>query len=245
MQGDVLVHVRALEGADLAMLKIAMLHLQYSETSRTGSGNTDVGTGASDWDDPFDYTGPIDTAGARAVGAVPWTTFGANLVSANASGGRLRVESVSSGSNYAPCGALMPLPSGDWTFETSVQMDVGSNYEFAGLHLLETATGKTLSPVYFHDVGSGVFATVDRSNGPTDYGTTAVTLEEGLLEVKRVGTKLSARFNQGAGWVDLFTNIDQTVDFTVAPNRVGIVLNNKVAGTNNVAYFDYFLRTDV
>lgn len=194
------------------------------------------------YDDEFSIGSTIDTTGSRYAGAIPWTTFntGINFISANVAGGQLTITTSSNGVQ-TPRGGTMPVPSGDWTFETTCSMATSGFASALGIYAAEASSGKFLL-ANFCDA-SGKLVALGNNAGLGTYGNTAVTAMSGKIELARIAGNLRMRYDIGAGWVTLVASLAQTTPFTTAPDTIGLFVQNETGTGGNAGVFDYWRKT--
>jgi hypothetical protein len=210
------------------------------------SGGT--GAGGTIWDDDFTTGATIDTAGTRFAGAKPWTIStlsGSTTPTYAVTGGHL-VITPQPGFDDAALAYQGTLPAGDWQFQAKVVSTVSDgNFSGAGLLLRESATGKMLLHGIARDFGVKYQIRRLSPSWGASYGGSAAT--QGVpqwFDVARSGTNLVLRYStDGSSWTTE-TTVAQTVDFTTAPDTVGLWTWQRVGGTiNEVATFESFTKT--
>lgn len=231
--------------------------LAASESTGGGGGGGCGVVLATPYDDNFDCGSALDVSGARFSGANAWTIVTGNMASQAIVSDEWRVETGSSGGSYVPSGADQALPVGDWTFETSCYMtrhSGGAGYdERIGFYLAESATGKSLEFGAGQDA-SGPGGTWDNVmsvfSSPLGRLSRDIITSWGanydvVLRLSRVGSTLTYEYslNNGGSWATNLTHA-QTVPFTTAPDRIGVMKNNSTPNIGpTYGYFRYFYRT--
>jgi hypothetical protein len=216
--------------------RLAAMMLAASESSTPGGGS-----GTAPYEDNFDTGSTIDTAGTRYTGANPWTLYNDAGATVSVAAGQLSMTCPFRGL-MSPVLAVQTLGAGDgaWRCDFSIGQP-GANYRGSGIVLRESATGKML----LHGFGSDgpIMARVRRvpnpnnttfTNWTANYGGTSVTDLAGWCEVERVGAAWTFRYSEdGSSWTTLVgaSGIVQTVDFTVAPDQIGLWVTAAVAGS--------------
>jgi hypothetical protein len=218
--------------------------------SLLGAGGGLVGSGCgvvlpTVWDDNFDCGSSLDTSGGRFSGAKAWTLSNPPSATWAYSGGNLVVTCQNLTQNVS-LSRMSPLPAGDWTFLTKVSTTGTGLFSGAYLWLLEAATGKQLHHGIGNDFGYKyqIRRFSDASTWYANYGGAAATLGVVVwLEISRSGSNLIFRHSlDGAAWTTVIT-VAQTVDFTTAPDEIGLSVWEQASGAAQVATFDFFQKT--
>lgn len=204
-------------------------------------------------DDEFVYGSSIDTAGLRYFGAYPWTLRNQRSGTATVSGGQLSMLCSATSNLMDPIIATEAMDAGDgiWRAQTDMSIASNSSYQGVGIMLREASTGKMLCFGYANDAAAirsqirrmPATSTSDFTTWSANYDGTPVTNYTGYLEIIRDGSTLYfLRSTDASNWIEA-TRVAQTVDFTTAPDQVGLWVNT-VAGFGNTrtGIFEYFRK---
>lgn len=197
------------------------------------------------YDDEFSVGSVIDTTGSRYASAIPWTLFGtgSNFTSQAVAGGQLSLATVNSGT-WFPHGGHMPVPVGDWTFETQCSLASAVANNAIGIYMYEIASGKELAPDFFEFAGGPNVGCSNTAGGLGGAGFTSAPAMSGKLEIARASGALTMRYDVGSGWATLYSGRAQTTDFTVGPDLIGLfVAPRRSGGGGDTGVFDYWRKT--
>lgn len=197
-------------------------------------------------DDEFAWGSSVDTAGLRYFGAYPWTLRDPAAGSTTSvSGGLLNMNAKATG-GMTPFLVTEAMDAGDgiWKCQTTMSLSA-TNFRGLGLALRENSSAKQLLFGYATDAGA-IRSQIRRMTSATawiaNYDGTAVTDYDGYLEIIRDGSTLYfLRSEDDSNWIEA-ARIAQTVDFTTAPDQVGLwVAPSNGASPTDTGTF-YFFR---
>lgn len=191
----------------------------------------------------------------RFSGAYPWTILNQRTGTANISSGKLNLFCAATSQNMDPILVVQAMDSGDgaWRAQTDMTTISNADYQGLGLALRESSTGKMLLFGYANNTGvknqvrrmPATGGTTDFNTWSANYGSTGANDFTGYLEIIRDGSTLYFLTSEDeSNWTEL-VRVAQTVDFTTAPNQVGLWTNTAVSfGNTRTGIFEKFEKVE-